>query len=204
MFPAPILMIGLWKEAACLLDERLGTALSLYERCDLAADIGTDHARLPAALLTQGICRRMILTDLSENALANARREITRRGLENRAELRLGDGLEPLCEECGMISILGMGGRTIAEILTQGQNRLRGASLLLSAHTDLDQVRAAITAVGYHLDSETPCLDEGRYYLIMVARPGEEKLTELQLRLGVRLRESGSPRLLPYLRHPQQ
>ena len=32
------------------LDPRLSLAFDLYDPCDLAADIGTDHAHLPAAL----------------------------------------------------------------------------------------------------------------------------------------------------------
>ena len=78
------------------LDARLSLVYDLYDPCDLAADIGTDHARLPAALLQRGRCCRMILTDISPDALENARREIIRCGLSGKADLRLGDGLSPL------------------------------------------------------------------------------------------------------------
>jgi len=184
-----------------MLDERLRTAVRLYDRCALAADIGTDHAFLPSALLREGICDRMILTDLSESALANARKEIQRRGLTDRVELRCGDGLAPLREKCDMISILGMGGRTVADILLEGRDRLRGASLLLSSHTDLDRVRRAVMEIGYRLTAETPCLDAGRYYLLMKAVPGAETLSALQLRTGARLESSDSPVLLPWMAH---
>ena len=56
-----------------MLDERLSLAASLYDPCDLGADIGTDHGLLPCHLLRSGICRRMILADVSENALSRAR-----------------------------------------------------------------------------------------------------------------------------------
>ena len=36
------------------LDPRLSLAFDLYDSCRLAADIGTDHAHLPAALLQRG------------------------------------------------------------------------------------------------------------------------------------------------------
>ncbi len=181
------------------LDERLGLAFDLYESCGLAADIGTDHAHLPAALLESGKCRRMILTDLSENALAHARETILARGLADRAELRLGNGLEPLREKCAMISVLGMGGRTIRDILLSGRERLHGAGLLLSAHTDLPEVRRAVMDIGYHLVSETPCRAAGRFYLLLKAAPGAETLSEEEVRLGRRLLESDSPLLPAYL-----
>ncbi len=186
------------------LDPRLSLALSLYEDCDLAADIGTDHARLPIALLHAGRCRRMILTDLSPDALQNARDNIARAGLTARVDFRLGDGLRVLQEPCGMISVLGMGGRTIQRILTQGVSALRGASLLLSAHTDLHLVRQAVMDVGYRLLSETPCLDAGRYYLLLKAVPGGETLTPRQLRLGKALFDSDAPLLAPYLAHRRE
>ena len=187
-----------------MLENRLRTAYDLYKTCSLAADIGTDHGLLPAALLRSGRCRQMILTDLSEKALSHARGEMERQNLMERVSLRSGNGLEPLHEACDMISILGMGGRTIADILQSGKEKIRNADLLLSAHTDLPQVRQAVMNIGYHLQSETPCCDRGRYYLIFVAQPGPEALTETEIMLGKKLISSSSPALLPYLQHQQQ
>ena len=70
-----------------MLDPRLSLAFDLYDPCDLAADIGTDHAHLPAALLQRGRCRHMILTDISESALENARMEMIRLRLTDRVSL---------------------------------------------------------------------------------------------------------------------
>ena len=178
---------------------RLSLACDLYDSCELAADIGTDHARLPAALLQRGRCQRMILTDISGSALNNARAEMIRRRLLDRVSLRQGDGLAPITEKCGMISVMGMGGQTIRDILLSGQERLQGASLLLSAHTDLPLIRQAVQAIGYHPDREEPCLDAGRYYLILRARPGISPMSDQEIRLGGPLFSSSSPVLRPYL-----
>ncbi len=181
------------------LDARLSLACDLYDPCVLGADIGTDHAHLPAALLQRGRCQHMILTDISESALKNARDEIIRFRLADRVSLRLGDGLMPLDEPCGMISVTGMGGRTIREILLRGRDRLQGASLVLSAHTDLPLIRDAVRLIGYHLDREEPCFCAGRYYLVMRARPGAVKMSEQEVRLGGPLFDSASDQLIPYL-----
>ena len=181
------------------LDARLSLAYDLYDPCDLAADIGTDHAHLPAALLQRGRCQHMILTDLSESALKNARETAIRCRLSDRTDLRAGDGLQPLEEACGMISITGMGGRTVHDILLEGAGKLRGASLVLSAHTDLSLIREAVCRIGYHLDREEPCFCAGRYYLVLRARPGACPLTPRELRLGGPLFESQSSQLIPYL-----
>jgi tRNA (adenine22-N1)-methyltransferase len=181
------------------LDARLSLAYDLYDPCDLAADIGTDHAHLPAALLQRGRCRHMILTDLSEKALKNARDEISRFRLSDRVSLRVGNGLDPVSEPCGIISLTGMGGRTIHDILMKGQDRLQNASLILSAHTDLPLIREAVGAIGYHLDREEPCFCAGRFYLVIRARPGSAALSPREIRLGGPLFESSAPCLLPYL-----
>ena len=181
------------------LDARLSLAYDLYDPCTLAADIGTDHAHLPAALLQRGRCQHMILTDLSESALQNARETVIRCHLSARTDLRAGNGLQPLAEPCGMISITGMGGRTVHDILLQGREKLLGASLILSAHTDLPLIREAVCCIGYHLDREEPCFCAGRYYLVLRASPGAGILSPREIRLGGPLFNSFSDQLIPYL-----
>lgn len=181
------------------LDARLSLAYDLYDPCELAADIGTDHAHLPAALLQRGRCQHMILTDLSEKALSNARDTVIRYSLSERVDLRCGSGLDPLSEACGMISITGMGGRTVSEILLKGREKLRGASLILSAHTDLPLIREALSRIGYRLLREEPCFCAGRFYLVILARPGDHSLSPREILLGGPLFSSGSDQLIPYL-----
>ena len=186
------------------LDPRLSLAFDLYDPCELAADIGTDHAHLPAALLQRGRCQHMILTDISKSALENARMEIIRLRLTDRVSLRLGDGLSPVFEKCGAISVMGMGGRTIRDILLSGASRLQGATLVLSAHTDWHLIRSAVQDIGYYLDREEPCFAAGRYYLVLRARPGSFPMTEQEIRLGRPLFRSESPVLIPFLRRRRE
>ena len=94
------------KEPQMILDPRLQLAYDLYDRCRVAADIGTDHAYLPIALLRGGKCGRMILTDISPGALQNARTHIREASLGDQALLLEGDGLGVLPEKCEMISLL--------------------------------------------------------------------------------------------------
>lgn len=186
------------------LDARLSLVYDLVDPCELAADIGTDHARLPAALLQRGRCCRMILTDISPDALENARREIIHCGLSERADLRLGDGLSPISEKCDVISITGMGGQTIRSILLSGRDRLQNASLIVSAHTDWHLIRQTIMEIGYHLDREEPCFASGRYYLVLRARPGFAPLSGREIRLGGPLFDSRSPVLPRFLDRRRQ
>ncbi len=184
-----------------MLDARLALAAELYQPCSLGADVGTDHGLLACHLLEQGICEQMYLTDISPKALEHARAEVSRRGLVGRTRLICADGLNALEEPCGCISITGMGGRTIASILAEGFDKLRGAALVVCAHTEQPEARRALQSVHYRIVREEPCLCNGRAYLLWRAEPGEMDLTPQELRLGREVFTSSSRMLLPWLEH---
>ena len=189
------------RSGAMALDERLSMAAALYEPCELGADIGTDHGLLPCHLLEKNICQRMILADVSSKALRHAEEQVHARGLEARAQLICADGLDALAEPCGCVSIMGMGGETIADILRRGRNRLQGAVLVLSAHTEQPLVREAVRDIGYHLTRETLCKAAGRFYLFWRAEPGGMPMTDEAIRYGGLLWEDATPLQREYRRH---
>ena len=140
-----------------MLDERLSLAAQLYEPCALGADIGTDHALLPCYLLTHNICQEMILADVSPKALLHAEESVRRHHLEKRAHVRLADGLDALTKPCGCVSMMGMGGETIRTVLLSGADKLSGAVLVLSSHTEQPLVRRTLPEIGYHIVQEKLC-----------------------------------------------
>lgn len=181
-----------------MLDERLSLAASLYEPCDWGADIGTDHAFLPCHLLRAGICQHMIAADVSAKALSRARENLTRNHLIDRAEVVLADGLDAVDHPCGCISVMGMGGETMAEILRKGQDRLHGAVLVLGAHTELHLVRQAICDVGYHIVQERLCKAAGRFYVFWRAETGTQDLSVEEVRYGCLLWQENKTLLAEY------
>ena len=166
-------------------DERLRLAASLYEPCVLGADIGTDHAYLPWLLLREGICERMLLCDVSPKSIGQAEATVRKHHLEDRTELILADGLRALPETgCGCVSVMGMGGETMAQILLEGKDRLKGAVLVLSCHTEQSLVRRAVRDIGYRLTREELCRAGGRYYIVWRAEPGSWDPSEEELLYG--------------------
>lgn len=184
-----------------MLDERLSLAASLFDPCEVGADIGTDHGLLPCHLLQSNVCQRMLLCDVSPKALRHAEENVRRQHLEARARLICADGLDALDEPCGCISITGMGGRTIERILTEGQSHLHGATLVLSAHTEYARVRQAVAHIGYHLTKETVCEASSRFYLFWRAEPGKAMMSPDEIARGRLLYETPAPCLTAYLDH---
>jgi len=182
-----------------MLDERLSLAAALYEPCALGADIGTDHGLLPCHLLKENICQRMIFADVSPKALRHAEEQVHHQHLVDRAKLICADGLDALVAPCGCVSVMGMGGETIASILNRGQDKLHGAVLVLSAHTDLHLVRQAVQDIGYHIVREELCRAAGRFYVVWRAEPGATSLTAEELRFGPLLMRTVTPMLREYI-----
>lgn len=186
-----------------MLDERLSLAAQLYEPCALGADIGTDHALLPCYLLTHNICQEMILADVSPKALLHAEESVRRHHLEKRAHVRLADGLDALTEPCGCVSMMGMGGETIRKVLLSGAEKLCGAVLVLSSHTEQPLVRRTLPEIGYHIVQEKLCQAAGRFYIFWRAEPGQaEGWTAEEVHYGRLLWVQNPPKmLLDYCRY---
>ena len=166
------------------LDERLQAAADLFTACDLGADIGADHGRLSCYLLGMNRCKRMIVSDISAPSLEKARQLLALHALADRADIRVSDGLDALNQKAGCAALCGMGGRLMADLLLRGKERLQGADLVLSCHTEITLVRRAVTEIGYHLCQERLTRAKGRYYIIMRAETGPCAYTEKELYLG--------------------
>lgn len=173
------------------LDERLACAAALFPACAYGADIGADHGRLSCALLASGQCRRMCVADISAESLEKAKRLLRLHGLEERADFSVSDGLAALTRRADAIAILGMGGFTLSDILLRGRERLQGAALVLSAHTQLPHVRETLAALGYRIDAEQAVRAGGRFYIVLRALPGEARYTARELLLGPCLMRTG-------------
>lgn len=182
------------------LDDRLSRAAALFPACEYGADIGADHGRLSCFLLESGKAKRMCVADISADSLKKAETLLASRGLAERADFRVGDGLSVLERPAGAIAILGMGGHTLCGILENGRDQLRGAALILSAHTDMHLVRKTLMEMKYRIETEEIAYAANRFYCLLRAVPGKEALTEKQLCIGPRLMETVPAHYPEYLR----
>ena len=89
----------------------------------ILADIGTDHAYVPIALVQRQKIKGAIAMDINEGPLARAQEHIRAARLEEYIQTRLSDGAEALLpNEADSILIAGMGGELILHILTEGES----------------------------------------------------------------------------------
>ncbi len=164
-------MIGSIREL--ILSPRLETVYELAGSGDTIADIGTDHAYLPARLVLDGKYRRAVASDVVPGPLENARRTLTALDLSDRIDLRLAPGLKSLRQgEAETAVIAGMGGELIASILEDGPVPER---LILQPMTREEKLRRFLMEAGFVIEKERLVREGRRIYSVMLSRPGGEK-----------------------------
>lgn len=156
------------------------------------ADIGTDHAYLPVYLVRQGIATRVVAGDINPKPFKGALLTVRESGLERYIDLRMGDGLQILKPgEVSVLVVAGMGGKTVCAIFEQGLHVLQQVQrLIIQPMRDIPMVRRWLADNGWRLVDEDMVTEDGHYYVIMVAEPGMEKVTDsFALVVGPRLLE---------------
>ena len=158
---------------------RLKAAAALVRGGSAVADIGTDHAYLPAWLLLHGVAPRVIACDIGEKPLANAAETVKIYHLAKKIDLRVSDGLANVRPgEYGAVTICGMGGTLIAEILEKATLPV-DVQLVLQPMTHVEDVRAWLCRNGFAIDREICVKDAGRVYCCISAdRTGTPRAAE--------------------------
>ncbi len=159
-----------------MLDFRLQTVASLVRNGSRLADIGTDHALLPCALVASGHCPSAIASDIRVGPTEAARRSVSAAQLEEQIDVRLGGGLDTvLPEEVEDIVIAGMGGETIAAILEAAPWTKDGRyRLILQPMTRAEKLRRFLYENGYAINEERIADDGKRCYTVLcVSYTGE-------------------------------
>ena len=138
-------------------------------------DVGTDHAYLPAALVQRGQIPFAVAADLRQGPLSRARETVREYGLTGRITFRLCDGLSGIRpEEAGCIAIAGMGGETIAHILSAAPwVRERSVSLVLQPMSSLRDLRLWLQKNGYSIVREELAREGDAIYTVMLVKAGE-------------------------------
>lgn len=158
-----------------ILTPRLACMALLVPQGARLADIGTDHGKLPITLLMQGRVAAAIGSDIGSGPLEHAKRNAAAHGVT--LSLRLAAGLDAVQpEECDTVTIAGMGGQTIAEILAAAPWTAAGKHLLLlQPMTMAAELRQWLWANGYQIERETLCREERRRYVVLSVRGGAQK-----------------------------
>ena len=187
------------------ISDRLRIVAHMCDKGAVVADIGTDHGYLPIYLVQEGIARSAIAMDLRKGPLDKAKKHICDNCLEDRIQTRLSDGLEKLSKnEADIITICGMGGRLIADIVTKGKDVItQNTILVVSPQSEVGEFRHFLVSQGFEIEDEQMLKEDGKYYFIIKCRKSEESVcsefSETQYQYGWKLLDSKDKTLYEYL-----
>ena len=150
------------------LKPRLQTAADMVRIGSRVADIGTDHAYLPASLILSGKIPSAVLR---KGPLENAEETVRNNHIEDRVQLRLSDGLKCVSpDEADDIVIAGMGGILISEILTAAEwVKNSRYKLILQPQSHDEDVRKYLFSNGFSVTDEEVCFEDGKVYICIGA-----------------------------------
>ncbi len=153
------------------LGPRLLCAASFVRCRTKIADIGTDHAYLPAYLVEQGIADSVLACDIGVMPLKNAENTVKSHSLTDKISLRISDGLKEVSpDEADEIIICGMGGTLMTEILEAAPWVKRDVMhLILQPMTHSEDIRRYLISNGFSVTEERFVVDAGKVYCCISA-----------------------------------
>lgn len=165
--------------------ERVGANIPVGARL---ADIGSDHGYLPVALMRRGVIASAVAGEVATTPFYAAQRTVRDNGLEQQITVRLADGLAAIEPHDGItaISVCGMGGETIRDILERDKARLSGSErLILQPNGGEQPLRQWLMDNDYRILAEE-VLRENRfdYEIIVAERSGPVRYTDRELYFG--------------------
>ena len=127
----------------------------------------------------------IIASDINQNALDNAIKNINKYHLEDKIKVCLSNGLDNINDEIDTIIISGMGGHTIIDILTNNQEKLNTVNnIIIQSNNDIEYVRRKIVKLGYCISKEELILDKNIYYTVILFTKGKKKYTNKEYYFG--------------------
>lgn len=176
------------------LSKRLNEVAQYVKQEARLADIGSDHAYLPCALVEQGRINLAVAGEVVNGPFKRAQKEVMSRGLEKQIDVRLGDGLDVIQPEDKIttITICGMGGVLIRQILEKGlkNEKIDGSEcLILQPNVGEEKLRKFLVENDYDIMAEKIVEENDKLYEIIAAEPAKDSIhySEKELRYGPHL-----------------
>ena len=187
---------------APILTPRLTAAANFVRNGSFVADVGTDHAYLPIALVLSEQVVGAVASDINEGPYLRALANVKNHSLENKISVLHTAGL------CGVekfaptdIVICGMGGELIASIIDAAPwTRSASARLVLQPMTHSEILRQYLLEHGFSIIDEKLAKEEKIYEIICAEYTGTtDEYSSAELLLGKKNIEKGGELCLELL-----
>ncbi|AEY65798.1 class I SAM-dependent methyltransferase [Clostridium sp. BNL1100] len=183
---------------------RLKLIADKVPKCNVLADIGTDHAYIPIYLVQNGVCQKAIASDIKIGPVKMASNNISLYKLSEKIETRLGNGLDTIeINEADSIIIAGMGGTLLTELLESNrQKAVNTDALVLQPMNDLHVVRKWLYDNAFEIYDEEMVAEGPKMYCVLSAKfsGNKKQYSDFELHVGQSLIDKKDPLLGSYCR----
>lgn len=170
------------------ISDRLKELSTFVDENDKLIDIGCDHALLDIYLCDEYKNLKVIASDVHEGALKSAEKNIEKFKMNDRIDLRLGDGLTIVnADEIDTVLIAGMGFNTIKRILSNDTKMTNVKKIVIQSNTDVVKLRKFVIKLGFKITRELLVKDNDIIYTIIEFKPGSEKYSYEEIYFGPRI-----------------
>lgn len=147
---------------------------------------------MPIYAIQNHLCECGIAGEVIQGPFQAAVNNVAANQLEDRIDVRLGDGLSVIHPEdvIDNITICGMGGPLIAKILKDGQDKLsQHPRLILQSNIQTENLRQTLQQLNYEIIDEIIMEEKGHIYEIVVAEYSTQliELSSDELKFGPKL-----------------
>ena len=157
--------------------KRIDTLCSLLVATKTFADVGCDHGYCSEYMLQNGLCERLIFSDVSRGSLAKAEKLLAEFVDEGRAKGVLGDGFFGVPKDTEQVLIAGMGGSEIVSILSDKKYGFMPKRFVFQPMHDAEKLRRYIVDNGGYIERDFT-FEDHKFYEVIVGRTrqsGEDK-----------------------------
>ena len=148
-------------------------------------DVGCDHALLDIYLVKRNVGITPIASDIAKGPLEHAKANIEKEGLEDKIELRLGDGLSTYTDEINTVIISGMGGRNIIGIFKNSPKVMKKIdTIIVSPNNYQEDVKRFLCKNGFYIENEEFVKDNKIIYQIIILKKGKKKYSKIDYFFG--------------------
>lgn len=168
------------------LSPRLKQVADFTEENSNIIDIGCDHGLTSIHIMQTKKNVSIIASDINQNALNNAIKNIKKYNLENKISTILSNGLDKIdTKNIDTIIVSGMGAHTIIGILRSNIKKLKKINtLIIQSNNDIEFLRKRITELNYYIEDEELVKEKKFIYTIIKFKKGHKKYTKKQLYFG--------------------
>ena len=154
--------------------KRINLLCSLLIPSKTFADVGCDHGYCSQYVLENGLCDRVIISDVSKGSLDKAKQLLASYIEEGKVTAVLGDGFFGVPKDTEQVLIAGMGGYEIIKILSHKKYGFMPKNFLFQPMHDGAALRRYIIENGGVIEKDFTFVDGRKYYDVIVGSKGVE------------------------------